>query len=112
MLPLRPRSEVRRTLREGRRAHSPAAVLHARLRGAGEQPALGARLAVVSARGFRNAVSRNRARRLLREACRLALLDLAGAWDLVLLARPPVAELPFAARLDTVKGLLRQAGVV
>jgi ribonuclease P protein component len=70
------------------------------------------RLAVSAGRGFATAVARNRARRILREACRLALRDRGVAWDLILVARPEVLELPYGDRLNMITDLLQQAGVL
>jgi len=55
-------------------------------------------------------VERNRARRLLREACRVVLGEGAGLWDLVLVARPEVLSIPFAERVRILSSLLREAG--
>ncbi len=56
-----------------------------------------------------NAVVRNRARRQLREICRVE--PVAGGWDLVLIARPSVAETPFATTRDAVRELFRRGNV-
>ena len=110
--PLRSGRDVRRALREGRRVHGGAAVLHARRRGAQEGPGGAARLAVIAGRRVGNAVSRNRARRVLREACRVLLAEGEALWDLVLVARPEVLELPHSVRVERVKALLGEAGVL
>ncbi len=42
-----------------------------------------------------NAVKRNRARRLMREAMRLRLERIQPGWDVVCIARPPMAQATF-----------------
>jgi ribonuclease P protein component len=109
---LRRKNDLDRVFREGRRFSCPWAVLQARGRTAEEQQAAGLRVAVVAARGFPTAVARNRARRLLRESCRVALGEAGGRWDLVLVARREVLSVPFAARVEALSALLREAGVL
>jgi len=111
MHPLRRKSDLHRTLQEGRRFHGRLAVLHARRRDPNEEPT-GPRLAVIAGRRFPTAVTRNRARRLLREACRVVLAGSLAPWDLVFVLRPEALELPYPARLETVSTLLHQAGVL
>jgi len=91
--------------------HSPWVVVQARRREAGEAAARGPRVAVAVGRGLRTAVARNRVRRAVREACRAALGGGEGPWDLVLIARPGAAEVPFAERVRALSALLREAGV-
>jgi len=57
----------------------------------------GNRLGVVTSRRIGNAVARNRARRLLREAFRLHQTEIQRPADLVLVARPSIARRNFAA---------------
>ena len=112
MLRLRRESDIRRSLQEGRRFHSPCVVLHARRRGPDEELPPLPRLAVVAGRRFRTAVARNRARRVLRESSRVALADGEAPWDLVVVARPQVLALPFPDRLNAMAELLGEAGVL
>jgi ribonuclease P protein component len=62
----------------------------------------GVRVGVAAGRTAGNAVQRNRAKRLLREAIRPLLPVIASGWDLVLVARPGLA----AASLDQTRALL------
>jgi len=112
MLRLRRKRDIERAFQEGRRFYSPSAVLHARLRHPQEELASAPRLAIVAGRRFRSAVVRNRARRVLRETCRLALANTEAPWDLLLVARPQVLTLPPPGRLRAVTELLRQAGIL
>ena len=70
------------------------------------------RLGVITSRKIGEAVVRNRARRLLREAFRLHQHDLTPALDLVLVARPSIAGKPFAAVEKDFLTTLRKAGLL
>ena len=109
MTRLRRKADLQRTFREGRRFYSPWAVLQARLRRTGERVAPGPRLAVVAGKRFRNAVTRNRARRLLRETYRASVADGMGDWDLVAIARPEILNVRFLELSAATADLLRQA---
>jgi ribonuclease P protein component len=58
-----------------------------------------------------NAVVRNRARRRLREIVRLRLPRIVSGWDVVLIARPPIAQAEFRQIEAAVERLLQQAGL-
>ena len=109
---LRRKTDLQRVFEEGRRFHSPWAVLQARPRGADEDLAAGPRLAVIAGRRFRNAVERTRARRLLRETCRVVLGQAKPPWDLILIAQPQVLSVPVTERVPVLSSLLHQAGVL
>jgi ribonuclease P protein component len=57
------------------------------------------------------AVVRNRARRRLREIVRLRLPTISSGWDVVLIARPPIAQAEFRQIEAAVERLLQQAGL-
>ncbi len=57
------------------------------------------------------AVVRNRVRRRLREIVRLRLPKIASGWDVVLIARPPIAQAEFRQIETAVERLLQQAGL-
>jgi ribonuclease P protein component len=50
------------------------------------------RVGVAAGRTVGNAVKRNRAKRLLRAAMQTLIKELVPGWDLVLIARPPLAS--------------------
>ena len=70
------------------------------------------RLGVVTGGRVGNAVVRNRARRLLREAFRLHQHDLARPVDLVLVARPSIAAKDFAGVERDLMSTLRKTGLL
>lgn len=57
------------------------------------------------------AVVRNRVRRRLQEIVRLRLSTIAPGWDVVLIARPPIAQAEFRQIENAVERVLRQAGL-
>jgi len=58
------------------------------------------------------AVVRNRAKRLMREATRLCQGDIKEGWDLVFIARNPIREASFKQVDQTIRQLLRRAGLL
>ncbi len=69
------------------------------------------RVGVAAGKRVGNAVVRNRAKRLMREAARVYYAQIAPGWDLVLIARNPIVPAKMqdvAAGLET---LLHQAGL-
>ncbi len=59
-----------------------------------------------------NAVKRNRVRRLMREAVRLQWEDIAPGWDVVCIARRPIADATFQEVQAACQQLLSQAGLL
>lgn len=104
---LRRSAEVRSVLDDGRRVAGRLAVLCWRPR---SRPGIG--VAVVAGRALGTAVRRNRARRRLREAVRQWLPCVREWYDLVWIARAPLAGAPYRELLDGVGRLLRQAGLL
>lgn len=94
-------AEFALVLRKGRKRRNPLFTLHI-LRTEG---ATTARLGVIASRGAGDAVRRNRAKRLLREAFRRLRPALPPGLDMVAVAKGPLAE----AGLSDVEGALRDA---
>ena len=70
------------------------------------------RYGVIVSRGLGNAVTRNRTRRLLREAARLLHPRLTVGYDVVIIARRPIVAQPFETIQRTLEELFRQAKLV
>jgi len=70
------------------------------------------RVGVTASRRVGGAVVRARARRLMREAARPWLREIAGGWDLVFIARAPLGSASFQDVDRAVVQLLRRAGLV
>jgi ribonuclease P protein component len=70
------------------------------------------RFAVSAGRGVGNAVKRNRAKRLLREAIRSHLNMIAPGWDVVMVARQPLPGAKFQDVDEAVKLLLLRAHLI
>jgi ribonuclease P protein component len=72
----------------------------------------GSRVVVCPGRGFANAPTRNRQRRLIREAYRLLKHRIAPGYDLLLQVRPRPRELGVQAAGGVLAGLLGNAGLL
>ncbi len=58
-----------------------------------------------------NAVARNRARRLMREAVRHCHGRLRAGFDMAFVARNAISDRPYSEIRDTLEGLFRRAGL-
>jgi ribonuclease P protein component len=97
-----------RARREGQRAPVGCLIANWRRLPEGTTPRLG----VVTSGKIGNAVARNRARRLLREAFRVHQHDFARPVDLVLVARHSIAGKGFDAVEKDFLATLRKAGLL
>lgn len=67
------------------------------------------RVGFVAGKSVGSAVDRNRTKRLLREAVRASAARLAPGWDVVLIARRPLAESKLAEVQAALEQVLRRA---
>ncbi len=117
MLRLRSAKDFERVWREGRSHAHPLVVLVAcrQVPAPGvqdSQPPAPTRCGFVAGKKVGSAVARNRAKRLLREAVRAQKVVPAMGWDLIFVARAPLAEATFSQAQSAVCQLLKRADVV
>jgi ribonuclease P protein component len=67
------------------------------------------RIGISAARSLGNAVQRNRAKRRLREALRECLPEIAGGWDIVVIARPEIVDTEWPHVRNAIRKLLKQS---
>jgi ribonuclease P protein component len=67
------------------------------------------RIGIAASRSAGGAVSRNRAKRLLREACRPLVAQLAPGKDIILIARSPISAATLAEVQEALQALFRRA---
>ncbi|NQU11815.1 ribonuclease P protein component [bacterium] len=102
-------SEFRRVFDNGRKVVGRLAVLYVRPGGSGG-PAC--RLGLVTSRKVGDAVDRNRARRLLREAYRRHKNELQPSLELVIIARPAINGRSYADVETEMIGLFARANML
>ena len=69
------------------------------------------RLGVAAGKSVGTAVARNRAKRLLREAMRTLIPNIASGLDLILIARPALASATLAEAQRALENLLQRARI-
>lgn len=69
------------------------------------------RFAVSASRSVGNAVHRNRAKRIIREAVRPLIPSIPSGWDVVILARQPVIRASLDEVRSAIAELARRAGI-
>lgn len=110
---LRRRADVRRVRQQGRAWRHPLAVLL--IAPAAETAEVGghvSRFAFTASRTVGTAVRRNRAKRLLREAVRANLPQVAPGWDCVIIARSSTPDASYAAVCAAIQSLFRRASLI
>lgn len=108
---LRHRADLQHVRRRGKAYRHPLAILL--FSSANRQDECAAsRFAFVASRRVGNAVRRNRAKRLLREAIHVHLSEVSGARDFVLIARPQTSKATFQEVETAVLQLLTRARVL
>jgi ribonuclease P protein component len=70
------------------------------------------RFAIAAGRSLGNAVQRNKAKRILREAVRPLLLDTLPGWDVVILARNSISNASFPEISAVLNQLFSQANLL
>jgi ribonuclease P protein component len=100
------RGEFLKVASRGRKAARPGLVLQAL-----PQPEGALRVGFTATKKLGNAVTRNRAKRRLREAARLTLAEGPAGYDLVLIAREGTLTRPWRTLLGDLRGALKAAGV-
>jgi ribonuclease P protein component len=106
---LRRPAEFQRVMRRGRRVAGRAFVVVALERDAAAGACSASRLGVTVSRKVGRAVVRNRVKRRIREWFRVNRCSLGGAVDLVVIGRPPAAELTSEGARDELSRLGRSA---
>jgi ribonuclease P protein component len=102
--------DFKRVRRSGKSYAHPLVILIALKSESNEQDIL--RVGITAGRATGTAVHRNRAKRLLREAMRTLIPNLASHADLVLVARPALASATLADTIQALQTLLQRAQLV
>jgi len=104
---LRARADFERVRRDGHSWRHRLLVLAARRNESGVT-----RVGVAAGKRVGSAVARNRAKRLMRQAMRIHAPQVAPGWDLLLIARAPIAQVKLQDVAAALESLLRQADLV
>ena len=104
---LRQKSDFRQARVEGKSWAHPLMVLYVRRNGLP-----GSRFGFSVGKRVGNAVVRNRARRRAREAVRLLIPSIEIGWDVLFVARPPMAAATYLEIASVTETLLRRAGLM
>jgi ribonuclease P protein component len=102
--------DFKRVRRSGKSYAHPLVVLIALKSEKSDQPRV--RVGVAAGRTVGTAVTRNRAKRLLREAMRTMIPKIASGLDLVLIARPGLASASLQDTRQAVQNLLQRAQIM
>lgn len=104
---LRKTSDILRVRRDGKSYAHPLVVLQFN-----ENQLEQTRIAVIASRKIGNAVKRNRARRLLREASRKFYPEIQTGWDILLTARSPITKAHYPAVEAALQNLFNKADLL
>lgn len=104
---LKTNSDFRRAYARGKSYTNPALVMYVRKNRAGS-----CRIGITASKKIGNAVQRNRARRVIREAFRQINLPLRGHYDLVFVARTKTVFKKSTEIYDIMLPMLMNAGVI
>ena len=110
MLPvetLKTNSDFRRAYARGKSYTNPALVMYVRKNRAGS-----CRIGITASKKIGNAVQRNRARRVIREAFRQVNLPLKGNYDVVFVARTKTVHKKSTDIYNVMLPMLIEAGVI
>jgi ribonuclease P protein component len=99
--------DFKRVRRDGKSYAHPLVVLIAQNN---DQPRV--RVGVAAGKSVGTAVTRNRAKRLLREAMRPLIPNIASGTDLILIARPALASAALADTQHALENLLQRARIL
>lgn len=99
--------EFRRAYNRGKSFVSPYLVVYCFKKKYG-----GIQLGVTSGKKIGNAVTRNRCRRIIREAFRAVYPDMSGHWDIVCVARTATAHKKSTDIERVMRKMLKEAGVL
>ena len=104
---LKTNSDFRRAYARGKSYTNPALVMYVRKNRAGS-----CRIGITASKKIGNAVQRNRARRVIREAFRQINLPLKGHYDLVFVARTKTVFKKSTEIYEVMLSMLMNAGVI
>jgi len=102
--------DFKRVRREGKSYAHPLIVLLTLKSERSDQPRV--RVGIVSGKTVGTAVIRNRTKRLLREAMRILIPDIASSLDLVLIARPKLASATLKETQRALQNLFQRAQII
>ena len=100
---LKAESDVQRVWQQGRAFAHPLVILRVRPNGLDRS-----RAGFVAGKKLGNAVTRNRAKRRLREALRPRFLQIPAGYDFVLIARGNITSAPFTDIVQAVEEVLKR----
>lgn len=100
-------NEIKRVRRVGRSYAHPLVILIASENGRDHS-----QFAVTAGRSIGNAVKRNRAKRLIRAALHTIHRQVQRGWNIVLIARAPLAAADYHQTLEAIQSLFQEANLL